>query len=44
VHVGVCSVFGALQNAYVFTASANSAILSMSHCKQDLTHYVQCSA
>ena len=31
-------------NAYVFTAFGNSAMISMSHCKQDLTHHATCSA
>jgi hypothetical protein len=30
-------------NAYVFTAFGNSAIISMSPCKQDLTHHATCS-
>jgi hypothetical protein len=31
-------------NAHVFTAFGNSAIASMSHCEQDLTHHATCSA
>ena len=31
-------------DAYVFTAFGNSAIISMSPCKQDLTHHSTCSA
>jgi len=30
-------------NAYVFTASGNSALVFMSHCEQHLTHHATCS-